>query len=262
MSLKTFSRILRKPNRAADATLATLEIYLILYDMLNDDDDELRSLSAPIASWVLSHSAIFPNQTVTLGALPASESLVKFISGNYAPQPALFQHVISRLMKETLSQKKQPDFKSFETLFEDYSKESLALFEEEKQNLFIDDVREIDTWTKVLRQLDKSAYDQNTISKLTAWVSNGLTYLNNKVTSSAVDGQEDDVLGWTSKPEVYTLGCLLFNVASFLIATLEKREADGFKHALTTLYEKGQMISLHSQWLDRMQAAISVEGKI
>ncbi|RAO64566.1 uncharacterized protein BHQ10_000578 [Talaromyces amestolkiae] len=262
MSLKTFSRILRKPNQAADTTPDTLDIYLILYDMLNDDDDELRSLSAPIASWVLSHSAIFPNQAVTLGALPASESLVKFIIENYATQPALFQHVITRLMKETLSQKKQTDFKSFETLFEDYSKESLALFEEEKQNLFIDEVREIDIWTKVLRHLDKSAYDQNTINKLAAWVSNGLTYLNNKVTSSAVDGQEDDVLGWTSKPEVYTLGCLLFNVASLLIATSEMEVAGSFQRALTTLYEKGQMISLHSQWLDRIQATISLSRKI
>lgn len=230
--------------------------------MLNDDDDELRSLSAPIASWVLSHSAIFPNQTVTLGALPASESLVKFISGNYATQPALFKYVVTRLMKQTLSQKKQTDFKSFEILFEEYSKESLALFEEEKQNLFIDDVREIDTWTKVFRQLNKSAYDQATINKLAAWVTNGLNYLNDKVTASAVDGQQDDVLGWTSKPEVYTLGCLLFSVAALLIATSEKEEAGGLKRALKTLYEKGQMISLHPQWLDRIQAATCVEEKI
>lgn len=261
MSLKTFSRILRKPNQTADTSPATLEIYLILYDMLNDDDDELRSLSAPIASRVLSHSSIFPKQTVTLGALPASESLVEFISGNYATQPGLFRHVITRLMKETLSQKKHTDFRSFETLFEDYSKESLALFEEEKQNLFIDDVREIDTWTKVFGRLDKSAYDKTTISKLDVWVSNGLKYLNDNITSSAVDGQEDDVLGWTSKPEVYTLGCLLFSVASLLIAISEKREAGGFKRTLKTLYEKGQVISLHPQWLDRIQAAISVEEK-
>jgi hypothetical protein len=261
MSLKTFSRILRKPNQAADTTPATLEIYLILYDMLNDDDDELRSLSASVASRVLSHSVIFPNQTVTLGALPASESLVDFISGNYAMQPALFKHVVSRLMKETLSHKKQSAFKSFETLFEDYSKESLALFEEEKQNLFIDDVREIDTWTKVFRHLDKSAYDQNAINKLAVWVSNGLKYLSNKVTSSAVDNHEDDVLGWTSKPEVYTLGCLLFSVASLLIAISEKEVAGSFKRKLKTLVEKSQMISLHPQWLDRIQAAISVEEK-
>lgn len=230
--------------------------------MLNDDDDELRSLSAPVASWVLSHSAVFPNQTVTLGALPASESLVEFIAINYATAPALFEHVVTRLMKETLSQKKQTDFKSFETLFEDYSKESLALFEEEKQNLFIDDVREIDTWTKVFRHVDKSVYDQTLINKLEVWLSNGLKYLNDKITSSAVDGQTDDVLGWTSKPEVYTLGCLLFSVASLLIAISEKEEAGGFKRTLKTLYKGGQMISLHPQWLDRIQAAISVEERI
>ncbi|PCH00030.1 Armadillo-like helical [Penicillium occitanis (nom. inval.)] len=261
MSLRTFSRILRKPKQAPDTTPVTLEIYLILYDMLNDDDDELRSLSAPIASWILSHSAIFPNQTVTLGALPASESLVEFISDNYPTQPVLFRHVVTRLMKETLTQKKHTDFISFETLFEDYSKESLALFEEEKQNLFIDDVREIDTWTKVFGRLDKSAYDKTTISKLKVWVSNGLKYLNDKVTSSAAGGQPDDVLGWTSKPEVYTLGCLLFSVASLLIAISEKEEAGNFKRTLKNLYERGQMISLHPLWLDRIQGAISVEEK-
>lgn len=226
--------------------------------MLNDDDDELRSLSASIASWILSHSVIFSNQTVILGALPASRHLVEFISCNYSTQPALFKHVVTRLMKETLSQKRQSDFKSFEGLFEEYSKESLALFEEEKQNLFIDDVREFDTWTEAFRQLDKSAYDQTTIGKLTTWVSNGLTYLN-RVMSSDVDGKGDDVLGWTSKPEVYALGCLLFNVASLLILISEKEEAGDFKRMLKTLYEKGQMISLHPQWLDRIKASISVE---
>jgi hypothetical protein len=261
MSLKTFSQILRKPNQVADTTPASLEIYLVLYDMLNDDDDELRSLSAPIASWVLSHSSIFPNQTVTLGALPASESLVQFIAGNYATQSALFHHVITRLMKETFFNKKQTDFKPFAALFKDYSKESLALFEEEKQNLFIDDVREIDIWTKVFRQLDKSAYDQTIINKLGAWVSEGLKYLSDKVSSSEGDDYEDNVLGWTSKPDVYTLGCLLFSAASLLIAISEKAEAGSFKQMLKTLYERGQVVSLHPQWLDRVQAAISVEEK-
>ncbi|EED19802.1 HEAT repeat protein [Talaromyces stipitatus ATCC 10500] len=258
MSLKTFSRILRKPNQAADATPTSLEIYLILYDMLNDDDDELRSLSAPIASWVVSHSKIFPNQRVMLGAMPASESLVEFIASNYAKQPALFHHVVTRLMRETFPKKKRNEFKSFETLFEDYSKESIALFEEEKQNLFIDDVREIDIWTKAFRHLDKSACDQTTIKKLAIWVSDGLKYLNAKVLSlSTSDDQGDNVLGWTSKPEVYTLGCLLFSVASLLIPISGESDTTLLRETLENIHERGRMIFLHPQWLDRIQAAIS-----
>jgi hypothetical protein len=270
MSLKTFNRVLRKPNQPADTSPASLELYMLLHDMLNDDDEELRSLSAPIASRILSYSSLFPNQNVALSAVPASESLTEFIAVNYSSQPTLFHHIIARLMGPAFrprqhKKRPRPEFIPFKTLFEDYCRESTVLFEVEKQNLFIDDVREIDTWTKAFRHLEKSAHDKDLISKLAEWVSEGLGYLNDRIAPSP-DRLEDDILGWTSKPEVYSLGALLFNVASLLISTeMEIARTDGniissasLREALNTLHERGQLIFLHPHWLNRVKAAISV----
>lgn len=249
--------------------------------MLNDDDDELRSLSAPIVSWILSHSVVFPDQTVLLGSVPASESLVQFITANYSTQPALFAHSVARLMKDTVvdvsdgeqsttTKRRRRSFKAFADLFEEYTRESLALFEEEKQNLFIDGVREIDIWTKCLMQMNPSVYDLQTINRLTVWVRVGLAYLNDKISSSTLSAsstkdankeekdEEDNVLGWSSKSEVYTLGCLLFSVASFLVQKAEIPEKTLLEEALKTLKERGQRVLLHPHWLVRIESACSV----
>ncbi|OKL63320.1 hypothetical protein UA08_01801 [Talaromyces atroroseus] len=274
MSLKTFSRVLRKPDQSADTSLVSLELYMLLHDMLNDDDDELRSLSALIASRILSYSALFPNRTVALSSVPASESLTEFMAVTYSSQSSLFHHSIARLMGPSIRQKdrSRPDFIPFKTLFEGYCTESAVLFEVEKQNLFIDDVRECDNWTKVFKQLDRSIHDKDMISKLAKWASEGLGYLNDRMAPSP-DRQEDNIMGWTSKPEVYALGALLFNVASLLIFISAEsdmkiaRTADNIiptaalKEALNTLHERGRSIFLHPHWLNRVQAAISVREK-
>ncbi|KAH8690204.1 HEAT repeat protein [Talaromyces proteolyticus] len=256
-SLKTFSRIIRKPDQPPSTDAAFLELYLILYDMLNDDDDELRDFSAPIASWILSYSSVFPDKTVALGSIPASESLAEFISSNYNKQKSLFRHIIKRMMnKSAVPQRGKLQFTSFETLFNDYRKESTVLFEEEKQNLFIDDVREIDIWSSALIRLEKSAFDEDIIDNLFAWASEGLACLERCL----ISGDQDGDLGWTAKPEIYSLGILLFSITSFLIATNPKTSGKtdegssaSLSEALTALYTKGQSMALHPHWLSRIR---------
>lgn len=249
---------------------------MLLYDMLNDDDDELRALSAPVASWILSYSPLFPAQNVSLSAVPASKSLAEFIAITYSSQEALFGYCVERLMEQTILHKHHNNiiFTPLQTLFNDHCKESTILFEVEKQNLFIDDVQEIDVWTKVLRRLDRSVHHKDVINKLAQWASEGLEFLKAKMAPST-DGQQDNVLGWTSKPEIYALGALLFNVASLLVFISAEQEAEvagrdnnvisseSLTGSLKTLHERGQSLILHPRWLNRIEAAISAkEGNI
>ncbi|KAL1964941.1 hypothetical protein VTN77DRAFT_6294 [Rasamsonia byssochlamydoides] len=263
MSLKTFGRVLRKPGGRAETSPVFLEIYLILYDMLNDDDEELRDLAATVASWILSYSSVSPDKAVVLGALPASDRLADFLVSNYATSPFLFRETLERLLGEDAQRWNSRSKKGLvpvSTRLSEYRKESTVLFEEERQNLFIDDVREIDVWTRVLLRLEADSYDQGLVRRLFQWVSEGLGYLID-ITSS---GDQDGLLGWTSKREVYTLGVQVFSTAALFV----KRELAVEPHLpnikatilekLGLLLEKGRAVSLHPQWLMRIESVLSL----
>lgn len=75
-----------------DAVL--LDVYLVLYDLLNDDDDEIRDVAASAASWVLSRSSVSPDADVALAPLNASALLADFIIDNYSDSKLLGQRVV------------------------------------------------------------------------------------------------------------------------------------------------------------------------
>jgi hypothetical protein len=247
---------MRRPDQASQTSSVFLELYVILYDMLNDDDDELRDFAAPIASWVLSNSSVFPDRIVDLAGIPARESLVEFLSTNYSTHRSLFHHAVKRLMNNVIVSGERAPFVPFETLLGEHRKESTVLFEEERQNLFIDDVCEIDIWSAVLKRMDRSVFDQDIVSNLLIWVSKGLECLDTLFMSS---GEQDGAIGWTAKPEVYSLGVLLFSVAELLIATGEDKDSSvNLSSVLEDLHAKGQSLALHPHWLLRIRSAISV----
>lgn len=263
MSLKTFGRVLRKPGGMAETSPVFLEIYLILYDMLNDDDEELRDIAATVASWVLSYSSVSPEKAVVLGALPASDRLADFLANNYSKSPFLFRETVERLLGEESHRWNSRSKKGLipvSARMSEYRKESTVLFEEERQNLFIDDVREVDIWSGVLLRLEKDSYDQRLLRTLFEWVSEGLEYLVD-VTSA---GDQDGVLGWTSKPEVYTLGIQVFSTAALFVSrdlAVESHLPNAkvtILDKLGLLLEKGRAVSLHPHWLTRIESVRSL----
>lgn len=261
MSLKSFGRILRESDHVSETNPVLLELYLILYDMLTDDDDELRDLAATIASWILSCSPVSLGKTVALAAVPACEALADFLAKNYSTSSYLFQDAINRVTGASLYGHKlcQKDrLVAFENSLAEYRMESTVLFEEERQNLFIDDVREIDIWMRVLISLDTTTYDSQMVNCLFDWTCLGLEHL----IGLASSGDHDDMLGWTSKPEVYTLGVRLFSLSSLLISRDLQLESPklGTKAKLSeklrTLLDKSPAISLHPHWLRRIDTAL------
>lgn len=243
---------MRRPDQPPHTNTVFLELYVILYDMLNDDDDELRDYAAPIASWVLSNSTVFPDKIVDLADIPARERLVEFLSNHYSNEQRLVHYAVKRLMNNVVVSG-GTSFVPFETLFNEHRKESTILFEEERQNLFIDDVREIDTWTTVLMNVDRPVFDHNTatVSNLFIWAVQGLACLDTLLES----GEQDGAVGWTAKQEVYSLGILLFSVASLLMTLGEDKDSSLSKR-LEGLYTKGEPLALHPHWLSRIRSAI------
>ncbi|KAI9043885.1 THADA/TRM732 family protein [Aspergillus affinis] len=263
-SLTAFGRVLRSPGKAPLAETFFLEPYLILYDMLNDDDEELRDLAALTASWVLSYSSVASFKAVTLSPFNASQLLSEFVVDNYAGSPLLCNRVIryitgqeSRIGGSTQRKRQTP----VSDLISEYMKESTTLFEEEKQNLFIDEVREVNRWSGQLLKLAAGSYDDRLTRSVCQWVSDGLSYLIELAVNGSGPGK-DGFLGWTTKPETFTLGVRLIELAGVMASPgfPASKNLGGdeqiLKEKLQLLYMHGKAVSLHVDWLSRIQRAV------
>lgn len=228
--------------------------------MLNDDDEEIRDVTASTASWVLSYSSVSPGKAVALDCLNAGELLAAFISQNYSSSRPL----CDKILQYITGQKRRASGRvsrakpiAVSGLISEFRKESTILFVEEKQNLFIDEDREQDLWTKSLFHLAEFAYDGSSITEVCRWVSEGLSYL-----CELADGnvELDGPLGWTSKPEIFTLGVRVINIAIALSSKdfpasklVGLQQQDILREGIKSLADRGRGAALHPEWLSRAQ---------
>ncbi|KAJ5777592.1 hypothetical protein N7520_000838 [Penicillium odoratum] len=263
VSIQSFSLGLRPADSSPRVDGPLLDIYLILYDMLNDDDEELRDIAASTASWVLSYSSVSPRTTVALGPLNASSLLATFIIDHYSDAPQLARRVIRYLTGQShriSGSDEQSHLVSVADLVSEFCQESTVLFVEEKQNLFIDDVREIDIWSKALLHLHKGAYPETLVRQFSNWIAEGLEYLSTRLTQEI---GHDGLLGWISKPESFTLGVRIISIASAL--TSEAFTAPQYldvdpstlQNQLQLLLDAGRSASVHDEWLARILSGVN-----
>lgn len=231
-----------------NAASALLDAYLILYDMLNDDDEELRDIAAETAAQVVaSESSVIPRLP-----LSASIELAKFLATNFESSERVFEGSLRRLLRQTRSKN---IFLPVSTTLASLRRSATALFEEEKQNLYIDDVREAHTWSDIVSQLTP-AEESKLPQDLATWVTEGLDTL----TSVIKEEEGDGVLGWTSKAEVYVTGIRVIRGATTLLRT------QGFGHSgydasllrakLESFLKLGEKSQLHERWVFWTRSAL------
>ncbi|KAI9843321.1 MAG: hypothetical protein M1830_007712, partial [Pleopsidium flavum] len=123
-------------------------------------------------------------------------------------------------------------------------------------NLFIDEVREAEVWSRVLTLLSAAAYDDNTAADFSNWITEGLSTLT-ETAESEVDGP----LGWTSKADVSALGMRVIFGASVLLHW----EKAGIVHGcgarvleeLEALRGAGRKSLLHEMWIDLIEQVLA-----
>lgn len=142
--------------------------------------------------------------------------------------------------------------------------DSNALFEEERQNLYIDDVREVGIWSKVLKSI--TGPEEGCLNSLGHWVLTGLRdlvkYLNDEV-------DFDGPLGRTSEPEVLILFVQVIELAGVLLSLAGRQQVQvhepqspaapdiGVSFMPTNLYDGVKDASPGAPWV----ACISLELK-
>ncbi|KAL4920105.1 putative death-receptor fusion protein-domain-containing protein [Aspergillus aurantiobrunneus] len=263
-SIAAFARAYRPLGTPARVDQMFLEIYLILYDLLNDDDEDIRDIAASTASWVLSYSSVSPQKAVTLSPLNASGLFAKFIADSYTESELLFAKAVRYILglePRIGDSSGGTGLTSVSKVTAELRKERTVLFEEEKQNLFIEDIREIDLWSGVLTRLAKTAYNEHLLLEVFNWVSEGLTCFSDILASP--DG-EDGLIGWMAKPEAYTLGVRVVSLADVMtskevsaLGLLEDHQA-ALKEKLETLLGRGKIGLLHPDILSRIEVALGL----
>ncbi|KAI4089386.1 MAG: hypothetical protein LQ339_008555 [Xanthoria mediterranea] len=242
-----------------------LLLMLVLYDSLFDDDEDVRDSGAATVSKLL--SSITGQDGSKAVGIPlmvpaASRQLLCHLKDRYRTSPALWMEAVQRIIgtqqflpRTPHKAHQSPRFLSPRTLLARLKPEDTALFVEEKQNLYIDEAKEAGTWLEVLLTMDRTAIDIETLRQLEGWTFEGIDALTD-VAGTEIDGP----LGWTSKPEVYTLGVRILHAAQALMRFSKDESLGVDGNALRARLEKmlvvGEESYLNGSWMRMIRKSL------
>ncbi|KAF1983102.1 hypothetical protein K402DRAFT_407216 [Aulographum hederae CBS 113979] len=141
-----------------------LETSMLAYDVLNDDDDEIRAIGTDVARLILP-AIQTKNPSSTLVPQIASQKLASFILRYFSESKELCIEATERVAGSKV-QNHGPG-KSITSKLEEALKKDNDLFAHEKQNLYIDEVKEAMIWSRILVKLENSAIPRRLAIKLT-----------------------------------------------------------------------------------------------
>ena len=190
----------------------------ILYDFLNDDDQEIRHVAASTTSFVLS-SAAAGGVRLQLSPTAASLAFSCYVVNIFKSKNEFSQMALSRLL---LSSPINPDdMNGFAALASRHSvkkqldtarEESHGLFEEERQNLYLDEIREIEIWYAALSKVSSVGLDADVRALLGQWALEGLCELR-----TALPSLTSGIFGILWKREMVTLFMRVIRVAELML---------------------------------------------
>jgi len=265
--MNAFKAVLRPVGGLPNTINALLDVYLALYDTLNDDDEEVRDLGADVVSWIISTTPLhYPSQSYV--PLAASPQFSKFLAKSYSRSSNLFIRAIQRftgqledrghlsIVTKGYNAPTAIKLPPVHDLLISARIEDTSLFVQEKQNLFVDEVREAEIWSVALVLLSAAACDESIAADFLSWVIEGIATLT-ETAKSEIDGP----LGWTSKPEVFTLGLRVIFGAGVLLrwekAGIINGSGGSVLVGLEALKEAGRKTLLHEMWIDRIEQVLA-----
>ena len=188
-----------------------LHLCLVVYDLLNDDDEDIRVLASRAACGILATDKP-RNGNSDLVPVVASQRLIDFMMRRWRDNDALVREAFVRAF--SISGEAEVSVTGRLNVSEHIE---TALFMEEKQNLYIDEAREVRAWSQVLIRLPSQSMPPSLLKRLGHWVTDGLAVLTQKMSAVA-----DGPLGWTTKPELFVLGLQVVYGAEMLLRYVER----------------------------------------
>lgn len=229
-----------------------LALCFILYDLLNDDDDDIRSLAAHATSNLLRAQGN-PKLSDSVPLL-TTHRLAKFLSKTFNTSNDLYTEAMRRLTA-TPSPTRLFTTPVADHL-EDARLEDTSLFAREKQNLYFDPVLDAVYWSRILLALPplKSATEFHIHDLARHFVRPGIFAFTQTARSEV-----DDALGWTSKPEVFALGMRVFCASEVVVKWGTVQERRDVVRGLGVFREVGERGGVHGLWMEKVGRVLERE---
>lgn len=198
-----------------------LRLCLAVYDLLNDDDEDTRLLASKISTRIIPGT---PPRSPGLEPIIASQKLLAFCIKRWPSSTHLIAEAFYRAFSfhETTANNRDNNRDSPQTITErlattnGINDRDTTLFAEEKQNLYIDEAKEVRIWSQVLTKLHATSIPKSLIQSLTTYVSSALSDLT--VHAQNLPQNFDGPLGWTTTIlDLYTLGLRVIYGAEVLL---------------------------------------------
>lgn len=176
---------------------------LILLDALNDDDEYLRDIASSTEATIAT-TVDGPSGNRPLAPFAATSRLIEYLIEELGTDLSFQSTAVKTIAMiqvnaDTTLVNEVPSW--LQSKIRQALRTSDELFEEEKQNLYSDDVRNIKTWTAALRRVKREAVHVSVVSIVVAWASQGL----DRAIKLLDERGQDGPLGLSWKPEIVTL---------------------------------------------------------
>ncbi|KAI4087710.1 MAG: hypothetical protein LQ344_006595 [Seirophora lacunosa] len=260
-SLANFFEAVKDLPAPAKTSPVMLELYLLIYDSLLDDEEDVRDSGATVASMLLDSATSQDTKDglpISLMVPAARNKLLQFCQHTYHNSLFLWTQSLKRLLgfhsiPSVHARNDLLHWPSPKALLQDTNREDTALFVEEKQNLYIDDAQEARVWQGVLLSMHRNAINADDLENFHAWALEGVDAL-----IEVAGGEIDGPLGWTSKPDVFTLGVRILLAAEAVLRFSSSSAADGrgggeegvvLRGRVEELFELGRRCELRPAWM-------------
>ncbi|KAH9827697.1 putative death-receptor fusion protein (DUF2428) [Teratosphaeria destructans] len=182
-----------------------LQLCFATYDLLNDDDEGIRLTASHTSTNILRTSGQMLDQDLV--PLVVGSRLLTLMLTRWRSHPELMEEAFTRAFGMTTD-----TVINARAEMANRMQANAALFAEEKQNLYIDEEREVRVWSQVFLHIPPIGIAPTLRRLLASWVQESLQTLLEKAGSS-----QDGPLGWSTDPEVFVLGLRVFYGAEVLL---------------------------------------------
>ncbi|KAK5111618.1 hypothetical protein LTR85_011796 [Meristemomyces frigidus] len=236
----------------AERSSIFLQLCLAVYGLLNNDDEDIRDVASQTACRILATERQWSEYEHLAPAI-ANQRLLAFLIRRWRGESTLFDEAALRAFGISAS-----ECSSVAERLQCDAETDTALFAEEKQNLYIDEAREVKAWSQVLLHLPAQAFPSLLLERLGSWVSDGLNALADRISTAP-----DVALGWTTKPELFVLGLQVVYGAEVLLDCAEQGvrmsvPPSRLRKQLVTLSITGDESGINGLWqreIDRVLSA-------
>ena len=249
-SISAFIQLATEKERRS-TLLRNLDFLLIVYDLLQDDDEEVRSTASQIVSRLVVFQNLDASSCQVLCSLAATERLVRFITKIHHNDYQLAKVACKRLLGSDHDTVRFCHRNTVLVIFTRIQRRANELFAEEKQNLYIDEVRNAKIWFRVLQSTGVKRLPLPMRHAIEDWVEHGLQHLK-VVMKTHCDGTATASMGLT-----FDFETLLLCIRLILLARIFQSDShDELRWALAELCDKVASCDVPSEINEAFHAAL------